>query len=139
VLKLLDSGAVRRRSRAARGACVVVSGVVRVVCVVFVCVVRACAVRVVGSVSCHVDAAFSRRAARVGADAKDGERCVWCSRMWCWLLGCVHRLDCVCGAVRACQFDWIRVMSRRRGVVEESGACWRRVKDGGRCVCSCRM
>ena len=77
MLQLLDSGAVRRRSRAARGACVVVSDVVRVVYVVFVCVACACAVRVVGSVSCcHVDATFSRRAARVGADVKDGERCV---------------------------------------------------------------
>ena len=58
VVQLLDSGAVRRRSRAARGACVVVSDVARVVCVVFVCVVRAFAVGVVGSVSCHVDATF---------------------------------------------------------------------------------
>ena len=81
VLQLLDSGVVRRRSRAARVACVVVSGLVRVVYVVFVCVVRACAVRVVGSVSCHVDATFSRRAASVGADAKDGERCVCSCRM----------------------------------------------------------
>ena len=31
---------------------------------------------VCGSVSCHVDATFSRRAVRVGADVKDGERCV---------------------------------------------------------------
>ena len=93
----------------ARRACVVVSDWGRLWCVLstsWLCVLSAaCAVRVVGSVSSwHVDAAFSRRAARVGADVKDGERCVWCSRMWCWLFGCVHHPDCVCGAIRACQF-----------------------------------
>ena len=76
VLWLLDSSAVRRRSRAARGARVVVSDVIGAVYVPFVCVVRACAVRVVGSVSCHVDATFSRRAARVGANVKGDEGCV---------------------------------------------------------------
>ena len=93
-----------------------------------------------GLMSCHVDATFSRRAARVGLDVKDGERCVCCSRMWCWLFGCVHRLGSVCGAIRTCQFDWIRVMSRRHGVLVESGADLRRSKDGEMwCVCCSRM
>ena len=39
-LQLLDSGEIRRRSRAARGACVVVSDVVRVPYDVLLCVVR---------------------------------------------------------------------------------------------------
>ena len=82
-----------------------------------------------GSVSCHVGALFSRRAARVGADVKDGKRGVWCSRMWCWLFGCVHRLYCVCGAIcaSAVPSGGTRLMSRRRDVLEESGACRRKL------------
>ena len=42
----------------------------------------------------------------------------------------------VCGAVRGCQFDWIRVMSRRYDFLVVSGADLRRCKDGERrCVC----
>ena len=47
-----------------------------VLCTLCLCVWSAHVQRVVGPVSCHVEATFSRRAARVGADVKDGERCV---------------------------------------------------------------
>ena len=133
VVRLLDSGAVPRRSRAARGACVVVSDAIGAVYVPSVCVVgpRMCSPS--RSVSCHVDATFS--AARVGADVKDGERCVGCSRMWCWLFGCVHRLHCVRGAIRATAVRVAGPVSNlnQRDVVEESGACRRKCK-GWRCV-----
>ena len=34
----------------------------------------------------------------------------------------ISRLDCVCGAIRDCQFDWIDDMSHPREVLVESGA-----------------
>ena len=72
MLRLLDSGAVRRRNRAARGACVGVSDVVLVVYVAIVCVVRACAVRVV---RCHVTSTRrSRGERRVSAQMTAGGR-----------------------------------------------------------------
>ena len=52
-----------------------------VLCTLCLCVWSAHVQRVVGPVSCHVEATFSRRAARVGADVKDGERCVCSCRM----------------------------------------------------------
>ena len=75
VVRLLDRGAVRRRSRAASGACVVVSDVVGVL-YVCVCVCGSRTWSPTGSVSCHVDATFSRRAARVSAMERFRERCV---------------------------------------------------------------
>ena len=134
MLRLLESGADRRRRRTARGSFVLSD--VRVVWYTFcfVYVVDPSMASSTGSVTCHVDTTFSR-AARISAEA-EGERCVCCSRMCC-LFGGVNRLDCVCDAIRACQFDWIRVMSRRR---VESGADLRRSKDGERwCACYSRM
>ena len=91
-----------------------------------------------GLLSCDVVVSILRTAARVGAgdvDVKSNGVRWWCvcsSRMWCWLFGCVHRWY-VCGAVRGCQFDWIRVMSRRYVVFVESGADLRRAEGWREC------
>ena len=67
--------------------------------------------------------------ARFGAEVGLREVRVSLSRMWCVL--CAFRL---CAWSAHVQSEWFGVMSRRRDVLEESGACRRRYK-GWREVC----